>query len=303
LELQASIGPDYWLAMQGRLPEALAAVDARMALIGDDPALGKRVLGFSLLVYGFGLRAWVLILLGRLAEGRAALERGVALARELDEVEGLGWAEACSGELAYVSGEPGDAVARSRRSVEIAERLGSSHSRAIAYYGLSLAHAAGEEWEDVMAAVEMVQRIAAETGSGRLYMASALGMKAAAHIGLGDAAAAVEAASAGVEIAVAVGAGVEEAACRCQLGRALTVLRPAEARRELERALALSEEARSVLVPHVHAGLAELAAAQGDERERVAQLELAREGFERQGAGGHVRRVDAQLPARVGEEV
>jgi hypothetical protein len=81
----------------------------------------------------------------------------------------------------------------------------------------------------------------------------------------------------------------------CQLGHALLPERPGEARTELDRALELAGEDGPLHTPHVLLAFADLAGLQGDEAERLRQLEQAHRLFEQHGATGHARRVAADI--------
>jgi class 3 adenylate cyclase/tetratricopeptide (TPR) repeat protein len=295
LELQLSLGPATWLAVAGRNREALAEFDRALEAAGDDFRLGRQVVGFSVVVFATFYRGFVLGELGRLPEARAELEKAVRLARDHDDVECLGWARQGLGILSFSTGEPSDGLGHAREALEIAERLGSSFSRAMARSSLSLAHLAREEHDDALAMAEEGLEIMRETGTGLQYEAVLLRELAAARLGLDDLEGARAAAAEGAATAAAQGARVQEASCRMFLGRALLPERLDDARAELEHALELAGEDGPVHIPHVLLTLAELSGLEGDQRERLRQLEQARVLFEQQGATGHARRVAADI--------
>jgi class 3 adenylate cyclase/tetratricopeptide (TPR) repeat protein len=295
LELQLSFNPSVWLAVAGRNREALAMLDRSLEAAGDDFQLGSQVIGLSVVILGTFYRGVVLIELGRMREARAASETAVRLAREHEDLECLGWAHANFALLSYFTGEPGDGLAHAREALQIAERLGSNFSRAMARSNLSIAHLAREEYDDALSLVEEGLDIMRETRTGLQYRAILLRLLAEARLGVHDIEGALAAATEGASTAAAQGACVQEAGCRLTRGRALLAERPGDARAELERAIELAGEDGLVVIPRVLVALAELAGLRGDEEERLRQLEQARRLFEQQGATGHARRVAAQI--------
>ena len=186
LELQMTLGPATWLAVAGRNREALAEFEHALEAAGDDFQLGRQVVGFSVMIFATFCRGFVLAELGRLREARGDLEAAVRLARAHDDVECLGWA--CQGlaVLSFATGEPGDGLGRAREALELAERLGSSFSRAMARSSLSSAHLAREEHDDALAMAEEGLEIMRETRTGLQYEAVLLRHLAAARLGLHD---------------------------------------------------------------------------------------------------------------------
>jgi tetratricopeptide (TPR) repeat protein len=168
-------------------------------------------------------------------------------------------------------------------------------SRVAAHGGLGSAHLAREEYNEALAAASDALEIARAAGIGLQYEAVQHSTIANALLGLEDVAEAEAAARQGAERAAALGARVQEAWCRCTLGRTLLRGRPDEARLALERARELAGEDGPFVVPHVVLGLADLAGLQGDDGERLSQLEHAHTLFEQQGATGQARRIAAQI--------
>jgi tetratricopeptide (TPR) repeat protein len=246
-------------------------------------------------IFGTFYRGFVLTELGRLPEARAAFDDAQRLARDHDDVECLGWAQQGLAILSFFTGEPGDGLAQAREALELAERLGSSFSRAMARSSLALAHLAREEHSNAHAVADEGLEIMRETRTGLQYEAVLLRDLAAARLGLEDVDGAHAAAAEGAATAAAQGARVQEAGCRIMLGRALLADRRGDAHAELERALELAGEDGPVHTPHALVALAELAGLQGDERGRLRRLEQAHRLFEQQGATGHARRVAADI--------
>jgi tetratricopeptide (TPR) repeat protein len=296
LDLLVTVGPRLLLVIAGRNREAIADFDRLLALAGDDCTLGRALAGHSGVIFLTFARGSALLDLGRLPEARLELEKAVRLAREHDDIETLAFATCQFGYLSFLTGEPGDGLARAREAAEIGERIGNRVWRALARAQVGLAHLAREEYEQAVTLGEEADAMTHATHGGLQWGGIIHALLALGHLGLGDVDRAHAAAAEGVAAASEVGSRVHEATCHGILGRALTLQdRPTEARAELERALELAGEDGPVIVPHVKLTLAEIAARAGDRAERLRQLERARQLFEQQGAIGHARRVATQI--------
>jgi class 3 adenylate cyclase/tetratricopeptide (TPR) repeat protein len=295
LELQLSVSSGLWLASAGRNREALAEFDGLLDSAGEDYQLGRQVIGISAVIAGIVFRGRVLAELGRLPEARAALEEALSLAREHDDLESRGFASASLGLLSFLTGEPGDGLARGLEGLEVAERLGSSASRVAARAGLTHAHLARDEYDDALALAEEAIEIVRAGRTGLSFEPLGLWLLGEARLGLGDVEGARAAAAEGAATAATQGARVLEARCRLGLARALLHERPADARAALEQALERAGDEGPVYVPHILLALADLAGEEGDDAERVRRLEEARMLFEQHGATGHARRVAEQI--------
>jgi DNA-binding SARP family transcriptional activator/tetratricopeptide (TPR) repeat protein len=295
LELQVISSPALWLALAGRNREALAEFDGALDAADGNTQLGRNIVGISTPIFATVQRGRALLELGRLREARVALDRALRLAREDNDLECLGFAQASLGRLSFFTGEPADGLAHGREALQLADRIGSPSSRAIARAGLAHAHLAGGEYDEALALAEEGIEIAREGRVGRVYEALWLGLLAEARLALHDVQGAHAAAAEGAATAVTAGARVHEAACRLSLGRALLRDSPGDAQTELDRALELVGEDGAVLIPHILLALVDLAAVQVDGRERLTHLEQAHQLFEQQGASGHARRVAARI--------
>jgi tetratricopeptide (TPR) repeat protein len=296
-ELGAGVGSGYWLSIAGHTREAVADLDATLAKLGEDYAVGRDTIGFSAVIWSTFYRGILLVDLGHIAAGREAVDRGLGLAREHDDVESSGWAHGCYAQLDYYSGERGDGVAHSRQGLDIAERLGSSFSRSAAYFNFAFALLAREEYAEALAAIEEALQIMQSTRTALQYEAWNLASAAQAQLALGNVDAAIGAASRGVALATTRHVPTQEGRCRLALGRALSADRPTQARAELEHALELVETGSPVIVPHIHEALGELAGMHGRDDARIRQLQIALDLYEQHGATGHARRVSEGLAA------
>ena len=229
------------------------------------------------------------------------IEQGRKLAREQGDIETVGWGHMWSTWLAYFAGEPEAALGHAQQSLEIAERIGDSFSRAWAWFWLGLAELMRGEWRQAIEALERSLAIARERRtavegdacasrcSARHTSASAIAERARALV------------EEGLEIAQRAGTPSDESgepgagADPARLGR------PA-ARAEIEAALARALElardtGAKAFEPLVHVELAELARQSGDEEGRERELREAHRLFTEIGATGHAERLAGELAA------
>lgn len=296
-ELIVITGHHYWLQVAGQLHEALAAVDDRIERFGDRLEIGRATIGFSGTIFVRLFRGVILAELGRLDEAAPDIERGIALAREEDDVENLGWAHGALAVVEHHRGTPGEGLTHGRESVAIAERIGSTFSRVSAHNWLALALVTREQWSEAVGAVTESLTTIHRTHTAVQYIAYCHAVLAHARLGAGDVDEAVRLAGEGAEVADRQGVLVQEAWCRMLLGRALAAAGPdedGEAESAFLRSLALSEPEGMWVTPHAHAGLADLAHARGEEERAERELAAARAGFLAQGAHGHLGGLEAR---------
>jgi tetratricopeptide (TPR) repeat protein len=174
------------------------------------------------------------------------------------------------GELADA---PEGVLAHAREAVAIAELAAGAFSRGLAQQFLGIAHVVRSEWDDAIAALEHALSIYRERDVGLEEESMSLAFLARAHLGRGDAAAALAAADDAVRLASGRGTKAWEMHARHQRARALLAMEGksavAAAVEEIERALALVEKTggRS-FEPRLRRELAELARLRGDEATR-----------------------------------
>jgi len=285
----------------GRLSESLQANEQGLALTSEDPRLGAGVLGFSPWIFFVGIRGSPLAEMGRFAEAAASLDRGAQLARQHGEAEILGWVHAIYVELAWLSGqEPQAALGHARHAVEIAEKIGSAWSRALAHAYLGRAYLMTNDRSQAAGALEQGLRIVSETRVGLVYEALMLVQLARAYLELGENRRARETVEEAIAVARRRGTRFQE--CVAHITRAHVLLRSegAQASGEIEAALreaqALVEETggRSQ-EPFIHEALAELAHLTGDQATCQRELREAHRLFTDMGATGHAERLAKEL--------
>jgi adenylate cyclase len=287
----------------GCLRESLQTDEQGLALTSEDFGLGAGALGFSPYIFFVGVRGLPLAEMGRFAETAASLDRAAQLARQHGEVEILGWVHASYVHLAWLSGqEPQGALGHARHAVEIAEKIGSPLSCAIAYLWLGQAYVMTKDWGQAAGALEQGLRIASEARAGLVYEAVMLALLARAYLELGE----NRRARGTVDEAIAVARrhGTRFWECVAHITRAHVLLRTegAQASSEIEAALreaqALVEETggRSQ-EPFIHEARAELARLGGDEATCQRERREAYRLFTEMGATGHAERLVRELEA------
>jgi class 3 adenylate cyclase/tetratricopeptide (TPR) repeat protein len=303
LELEMSVGSPYWMDLLGDTEAAIELTTKRIERMDEDYNLGRRVIGFSTLIFSTFFLAYLLTENGRIDQARPLTDRALRLAREHDDIESLGWTHNHYALLDYHGGEVRDGLAHARAGVEIAERTGSAFSRMTAYLLLGFAHLARGEWREAIEVEEEALQIMRDTRTGMQYEPRSLAAVAEARLGLDDADGAREAAERGADVAARYGMRTHEGHCRTMLGRARSRSHPIEARNEFARALELIGADYVAIAPRIHEGLADLAEMHGREQECERQLREALRLYGRIGAHGHARRLRERLAGRAGTAV
>jgi ATP/maltotriose-dependent transcriptional regulator MalT len=298
LDLEMSGGGTvYWMALLGDTRASIERMTERIERMGENYDLGRRVVGFSALIWSTFFLGLLLTENGRLDEARTTVDRALRLAREHDDIESLCWTHTQYALLDYYSGQVSDGLEHARAGTEIAERIGSTISRVIAYCVMGFAHLVRGEWIEAIEVEEEALRIMSASRTGLPYEPLALAAVAEAQLGLGDLEGARASALRGAEVAEAAHTRRFEAQCRVILGCALSRAHPTEAGAQLDRALELIGDNFLAFEPRVSEARADLHGMHGRPAARDASLRDALDGYERIGARGHARRVRDRLAA------
>jgi tetratricopeptide (TPR) repeat protein len=288
----------------GEYREGLAMLDRALELAGGDPSVGAGMVMACPYAYCHALKGGFLLVMGELAEARSLIERGTELAEEQRDIENVGWGHWWSGLLADFAGDPPEAMLHHvRRAVEIAERTGNAFLRSFAWFALGLAESTGEEWRRAVETIERSREISREHGRVSSDQDPwRLAVLGESYLGLGDVERARALATEGIELARAQGSVQYEMVASVSMARIVLGSEGAEAREEIEAALARALElARKMgaksFEPQVHVELAELARQLGDKDERQRELREAYRLFAEIGATGHAEHLTAELAA------
>ena len=282
----------------GHLADGLRIADEGIELTGGDPSVGAGIsyacpFAALLLVRGILLGG-----LGRLNEAFTDFERGLQVAREVNDLDAQGWIHLAWLWVAHWAGADAEvALSHARRGVEITERTGAGFSRAMAYGSLAEAHLLRQAWEDALAAC--AQALAVMHGShialeSEPFVHTRI---ARAHLGAGRVSESRAAAETGVRLSRERGHPIAEVQARTALAQVLLAEDEPDADRihaELGQALTLAERtAFASYEPQIHLRLAELARVTGDEATAAEELDLAYRQFSAIGADGWLKTMAA----------
>jgi len=278
------------LGIIGRLHEALATSEEAASLGRDRPELANES---GLSPYGLllVLQGNTLAYLGRLADGVRVLEQAMKPARERGETDLVAFAHVCHVLLCDFRGEATQALVHGRRAVEVAEAGASKWLRALARSALGHAYVANRQWEQAIEALAGVSAAIRAWQVPPLVESHTDALLAEAHLGAGDAAAALATAEVAIEIARRLHRPLAEIRAHLARARALLAAGDRDAAPNVRAAL----DAASALVqttgaksfaPFVHAERAELANLVGDSAGRDRERREAQELFNEIGARG-----------------
>jgi class 3 adenylate cyclase/tetratricopeptide (TPR) repeat protein len=284
----------------GEHHECVTICDRALELANGDPSVGAGPLVACPYAFCLLLKGNSLVLLGQLDEACRLFEQGRQIAREQGDIETVGWSHNLSTWHAYVQGEPDVALGHARQGLEIAERIGSSFSRAWAWLWLGLAELMRGEWRQAIDALERSATIAREGRTAVESEAWRLGMLGESYLGLGDPERARAVAEERIEIARAQGNVPGETLARLALARVLLGSTGAAECEQIEAALARALElardtSSKAFEPLVHVELAELARQSGAAEECQRELREAHRLFREIGATGHMERLAGEL--------
>ncbi|HYM26556.1 MAG TPA: hypothetical protein VET66_00270 [Steroidobacteraceae bacterium] len=288
------------LGAAGRLREAVQLSEEVVAQPPGDPKLGTAVLGYSPYLRLVKEHGKLLVDFGQLDAGVRDLERAERLARELGDLEVLGFAHREYVSVARIRGDTATALAHAREVMRIADKLGTPFFRANACLAFGQAHILGTQWPEALRALEEALAIARAGQAGVETEALALAWLAGVHRGRGDLQRALTAAD--EALAAAVQRRTRLVECTAHIARARVLLRldaaasQEEIGHDLARALELIDEtgARSN-EPFVRVELARLAAATGDAVARQRELQTAHRLFTEMGAAPRATRLAREL--------
>ena len=144
----------YAMFVIGEAREGIAMLDRAIELADDDPTLAAGIAVGCPLAYCLTFKGGLISTLGKVAEARALLERGMDMAREHGDLEVVGWGHMWNTWIAWFTGDAQCAYAHAQGTLEIAERIGDAFSRTYAWYWLGLAEVMRGEWARAKEAIE-----------------------------------------------------------------------------------------------------------------------------------------------------
>jgi tetratricopeptide (TPR) repeat protein len=185
--------PSVWVAtlfaehLAGNFEPALRLAERALAETSERPSDGVTLVGASPHVWLLYFRGQLLVEMGRAELGAPDLERAETLARTQGELEMLGYYHGARVRLALFLGDVECAPEHARCALELAEKVGSSVSRAEAFAALGLASLLGGRFDEAATAYERALAIGRERRVGLAYEPVWLAELAEARLGAGDA--------------------------------------------------------------------------------------------------------------------
>ena len=243
-------------------------------------------------------------MLGRCAEAAQAFQRGSRLARESGIPENLAWVQSFAADMARCTGEEsfegvGDARVAVRESVRIAEEIGSTFSRVVAYGNFGALHATFGEWDEAEPATTTALELGRERRVGLEFESLNVAVLSQIALGKGDTARARTLAEESIALAEQRGQAVCVIQC-VALARALCASEGRKSRDAVERTLkaaeaSVAETGARGLEPLIPEARAELARVCGDAVACEHYLREAHRLYTEIGAAGHARRLGEAL--------
>src|SRR5262245_39932447 len=135
-----------YLALAGRLREAVRIATEAEALCRGDPDLGAEITGFSPHCMDLLSRGLATAWLGHPVDGAEVIERAIEIARRRRDTEAGAYAHSLAATVYEVLGDAGSALRQARQGVEMAEASGSPGWLAFALCCLAWAHEVAGQW-------------------------------------------------------------------------------------------------------------------------------------------------------------
>ena len=293
-------GASYGMFVLGEYRDAIATIDRALELANGDPTVGAGLSVGCPYAWCLIFKGGVVANLGELDEATELLDRGIAMAREHGDIESAGWGHMWQTWVAYYKGDPDAAVANSRQSLEIAERLGDAFSRTWASCLLGLTEGMRRDWARGVEVLEGSEQLARERRTAAESESFRLAMLAEGYLALGDGKRAVEVAERAVELAREQGQRAAVMFVNTRLARVLLAVFGTRETARIDAILAEALDVARVTSSRIHeafvlATRVELARQTGDEDAYQRDLAGAHRLFVECGARGHAERLASEL--------
>jgi class 3 adenylate cyclase len=291
-----------FLAVAGRLQEAVRIHAELGALCGGDPDLGAEITGFSPYCLDLAQHGLTMAWLGRPMDGVEMIERAKEIARRRRDVEASAHAETMGSAVCELLGDGGSALRHARQAVEMAEAIGIPGWREFALGYLAWAHEVAGQWAEAVEAAESALAIVRTRDVGLWHEPDCLAVLARAHLGSGAPARALEAAEEAVARARERGTRLFEIRALLARAHVLIATEGAPARSRIEADLrdadaAIEATEARIFVPQVHVERAGVARTLGDAAAHQRELREAQRLFTAMGATARAEQVARELGA------
>ncbi|UGS34146.1 hypothetical protein DSM104329_00518 [Capillimicrobium parvum] len=176
----------YLLLATGDLREGLAICERALALADGDATAGAGVLIGCPAALVTIFKGAFLHDLAEVEPAHDLLAEGRRIAHDAGDLETVGLSHSLAVRLAYFRDDPAGAIGHARLALDIAERIGSTQSRARAWLALGTAERLAERWEAAIEALERSRALAEEHRAGVDVDGWRLALLAECHLGRGD---------------------------------------------------------------------------------------------------------------------
>ncbi|HXQ24177.1 MAG TPA: adenylate/guanylate cyclase domain-containing protein [Candidatus Acidoferrales bacterium] len=288
----------HWCA--GQFSRARELAEALLDATRGHPEWGFDMWQLSAAAFGHFTRGAIEIFVGNLDSAKADLDRGVELARQHGDTESEGWALSWFSDVAAIAGDAEIGLGPCRRSIEIAEKMGSPYSLAASYHRFGVSLTVAGRWPEAIESLEHALAIARERGTGLEMEARLVSWLAEACLGAGDLTRARALAEESVVLGRRIGVPTDLVFAQRALVHVLFVEEGAAAAIAVRAALdeaerLIAETGATSLAPLVLLDRAELARLEGDAGARERTLRKAQQLFADLGAPLRVQQIDALL--------
>ncbi len=243
VRIAAAVVTIYSRTAVGKSAEAIALADEMIALSADNHALGMGLGVVCPRAFCLVIRGSLLSHMGHLDEAAGALEDALEVARAQGDLENEAFAHGAIVVLTRYTGETEIVLDHATRCFEIAERIGSTLSLAIASGVVGRAHLILDRAGEAIGPLEQALRLARESRTGLENEAYWLEGLSEALLAVGDRARALEAAQTAVTLAHRRGTKLLYATCHRALAEALLGCGDPGSVTSAEQALAAALEA------------------------------------------------------------
>jgi class 3 adenylate cyclase/tetratricopeptide (TPR) repeat protein len=289
----------YFQFVAGEWAEALALLNEVLADPPDDPTIGIDITGFSPYIWLHGMSGYIGAFSGAVPSALEKIEGALEMARAHGDAELEGWMHGAVSGVASVSGDASVLGTHGASAIEIAERIGSQFSRALAYENVGQALFVRGEWAAAAETVESALDTARRHHVAVEQTPFMLALLAEAYLELGDERASARAEEAAAEakrlgaMAAMPRSIIAMARCRGRSGD------PAD----IQQAMRMVDEAQGIAermgaagwIPDHYLARAEIAANAGDDEARREALREAARRFASIGAHANAAKVEALL--------
>ena len=187
-DLHMAIAPVAYLFLAtGDLREGLAVCERALTVADGDVAAGGGVLIGCPTALVTIFKGAFLHDLGEPEAAARLLAEGREIAREQGDLETVGLSHSLAVRQVYFHDEPAAALDHARQALDIAERIGSTQSRARAWLSLGAAERLAGRWDAAIEALERSRALAEEHRAGVDVDGWRLALLAECHLGRGDA--------------------------------------------------------------------------------------------------------------------